>query len=76
MKSSLIMMQIEKSRLEEKIQKKLQHIAEMKKSKTPIDEEDNSPASDSESLEIQKNREPVEKRFKKLTARELDNLYD
>jgi hypothetical protein len=48
----------------------------MKKSKTPIDEGDNSPASDSESLEIQKNREPVEKRFKKLTERELDNLYD
>jgi hypothetical protein len=50
------MMQIEKSRLEEKIQKKMQKIVEMKKNKTPIDEEDNSPASDSESVEIQKNR--------------------
>ena len=31
------MMQIEKSRLEEKIQKKLQSMAEMKKNKTPND---------------------------------------
>lgn len=41
------------------------------------DVEENSQSSDSESVEIQnKNREPVEKRFKKLTAKEMDCLHD
>ena len=53
-------------------------MTEMKKNKTPNDneEENNSPGSDSESVEIQKNRQPVDKRFKRLNARELDALND
>jgi hypothetical protein len=62
-KSSLTMLQIEKKRLEDKIER-IERMAELKKGKTSFinenEEGEISPASDSESIEIQnKNREPV-----------------